>query len=345
MRNKNVPSYAGLEETDFYRPVITQPNPEDKDQGDPYMLASLNPEETNFKHYIYHTDNAPAKGEAITSYGTNDLRNFERIGKVLLTDTISSHWAPCVVANNDEFVMFYSRSEQGEVADSGHRLRRAVAARPEGPFVDQGELPLPQEYEFTIDADVFWQAGKPQLAFVLELWDKEPYGVGLAQIELSPDLSEPVGEPKILARPGYSCHLFEAGRNMFWRKNDKYDGPSGAAIDWYCIEAPVGGITSPQGKSVYLYSSGNYQNSSYAIGALREDGNGQLIDLASEGHFVLESGQIEGLQSAGHPSLAAPDLLIAHGRFSPGGARQAFFAPLLWDEEDRPYCPTKQRSE
>jgi hypothetical protein len=56
---------------------------------------------------------------------------------------------------------------------------------------------------------------------------------------------------------------------------------------------------------------------------------------------VLRSGQLPGISSAGHPSLVTPNLLVSHGRFSPGGERQAFFVPLLWDDEDRPFCPSR----
>ena len=50
---------------------------------------------------------------------------------------------------------------------------------------------------------------------------------------------------------------------------------------------------------------------------------------------------LPGIESAGHPSLVTPNLLVSHGRFRPGGDRQAFFVPLLWDEEDRPFCPNR----
>jgi hypothetical protein len=38
-----------------------------------------------------------------------------------------------------------------------------------------------------------------------------------------------------------------------------------------------------------------------------------------------------------------PNLLVSHGRFSPGGERQAFFVPLLWDGDDRPFCPNRDQ--
>ena len=44
---------------------------------------------------------------------------------------------------------------------------------------------------------------------------------------------------------------------------------------------------------------------------------------------MLRSGMLEGITSAGHPSLVKPNLLVSHGRFSPEGQRQAFYVPLL----------------
>jgi hypothetical protein len=38
-----------------------------------------------------------------------------------------------------------------------------------------------------------------------------------------------------------------------------------------------------------------------------------------------------------------PNLLVSHGRFRPGGDRRAFFVPLLWDDQDRPYCPDREQ--
>jgi hypothetical protein len=38
-----------------------------------------------------------------------------------------------------------------------------------------------------------------------------------------------------------------------------------------------------------------------------------------------------------------PNLLVSHGRFSPDGERRAFFVPMLWDGDDRPFCPNRDQ--
>jgi hypothetical protein len=102
-------------------------------------------------------------------------------------------------------------------------------------------------------------------------------------------------------------------------------------------------VVSPRGRTYYLTSFGSYKDDTYAVGAVRQEPDGSWTDLAGEGHAVLRSGVLPGIESAGHPSLVTQNLLISHGRFTPGGARQAFYVPLLWDEEDRPYCPNREQ--
>ena len=141
--------------------------------------------------------------------------------------------------------------------------------------------------------------------------------------------------PRTLVRPGHSAHLYEKDRVIPWRTMQETEYRSGDKVDWYVVEAPVGGLVSPEGRDVLLYSCGNYNNRTYAIGALRTDDRGKMVDLALEDHFVLRSDDVPGIQSVGHPSLVTPNLIISHGRFG-NQSRQAFFVPLGWDRCDRP---------
>jgi hypothetical protein len=245
--------------------------------------------------------------------------------------------------------MFYSRSAPHQPdADIGHRLRRAVADRPEGPFIDQGEVPLELETEFAIDADVYQkydrQSGRPEhfLAYVVEFWNEPRVGVGIVEVRLGSDLARPVSAPRVLVKPSLDVQMYERGRSMPWQVGRR-DWAAGETVDWHCIEAPIGGLVSPAGSPYYLNSFGSYKDDTYAVGAIREEADGSLTDLATQGHAVLRSGVLPGISSAGHPSLVTPNLLVSHGRFSPGGERQAFFVPLLWDGDDRPFCPNRDQ--
>ncbi|UOY02422.1 family 43 glycosylhydrolase [Blastococcus sp. PRF04-17] len=136
--------FAGLELEDLYRPIIPDPAPGYADQGDPYLLTVPASSGSEYGHYLYHTDVSP-EGDRIPVYGSHDLRTFDHLGPALRTDApLSEHWAPCVVFHEAtrQYHMFYSRSRPNQPnADVGQRLRRAVADRPEGPFVDQGSSP------------------------------------------------------------------------------------------------------------------------------------------------------------------------------------------------------------
>jgi hypothetical protein len=338
--------FAGLGIEDFYKPVIPHPAPDVADQGDPYLLKVPDPSATAFPYYLFHTDVAP-EGDRIPVYGSSDLRQFEYLGKSLRTDvSMSQHWAPCVVFNpvTGLYNMFYSRSRPDQPdPDVGQVLRRAVAERPEGPFEDQGEYPLELESDFAIDADVYERRGSGyHLAYVVEFWHEDRVGVGVVEVALSPDFSRPVSAPRVVVKPGSDVQMYERKRSMPWREGLR-DWARGETVDWHCIEAPIGGLVSPTGRRLYLTSFGSYKDDTYAVGAVREEADGSWTDLAQEGHAVLDSGTLPGIESAGHPSLVTPNLLISHGRFSPEGPRRAFYVPLLWDDRDRPYCPDREQ--
>jgi hypothetical protein len=345
--------FAGLGPDDFYTPILSGSSSEVVDQGDPYMLRAPRSAATEYPYYLFHTDCSP-EGDRIPVYGSHDLRRFDHLGRALHTDvSLSEHWAPCVVHNaaTGLFTMFYSRSRPGQPnADIGQRLRRAVAERPEGPFVDQGEFPLELETDFAIDADVYEKVDPRTgarghfLAYVVEFWNEERVGVGIVEVALSPDFSRPVSSPRVLVKPSLDVQIYERNRSMPWQVG-KRDWAGGETVDWHCIEAPIGGLVSPAGHPYYLDSFGSYKDHTYAVGAVREEPDGTATDLAAEGHAVLNSGMLPGIASAGHPSLVAPNLLVSHGRFSPGGPRQAFYAPLLWDGAGRPYCPDREQLE
>jgi hypothetical protein len=343
--------FAGLGVEDFYRPIIPRPAPEVADQGDPYLLTPPASAGTPYAHYLFHTDGA-REGDRIPVYGSSDLRHFDHLGKALPTDVaMSEHWAPCVVhdAGTGLYTMFYSRSRPDQPnPDIGQRLRRAVSEDPAGPFTDQGEFPLELETDFAIDADVYRkrdpESGEPGwfLSYVVEFWNEERVGVGVVEVALSPDLSRPVSAPRVVVKPSLDVQLYERDRSMPWQVGRR-DWAGGETVDWHCIEAPIGGLVSPGGDDFFLTSFGSYKDDTYAVGAVREAADGSRHDMAAEGHAVLRSGLLPGITSAGHPSLVAPNLLVSHGRFEPGGDRRAFFAPLLWDERDRPYCPTRDQ--
>jgi GH43 family beta-xylosidase len=108
------------------------------------------------------------------------------------------------------------------------------------------------------------------------------------------------------------------------------------------MEAPVGGLVSPTGRSVYLYSGGSFSDF-YAVGTLVED-DGQLWDVThGTTGFVLHPDPERGFFAPGHCSwlraVDGTDYLLFHARFGALTAkRQMALARLLWDENGLPYA-------
>ena len=325
-----------------YRPLL----PEARDQGDPYALVPPPDAGARFRCYVYTTGEEPAAGAAFPVYGSDDLIAWHAIGESLAVGEPTAHWAPCVVYRPDldparPYVMLYSRAVGvGEQAHVGHAIRRAVAAQPEGPFEDTGHVLTP-ELDFAIDPDVYRAPdGSLRLAFAMDFVDDEPYGTGIVEADLAEDLTHVIGEPRVLARPRHPWHVYEAERVMPWKAIPGVDWSDPArTVRWHTVEAPVGGLRSPTGDPVYLYSGGCFWGF-YAVGALVER-HGILEDVTDgERNFVIQPDPQRGFYGPGHCSLLrmdGRDFLLLHARFgAPHAKRQMCLAPVGWTAEGLP---------
>jgi hypothetical protein len=238
--------------------------------------------------------------------------------------------------------MLYSRAiGLGEEAHVGHAIRRAESAKPEGPFIDSGHVLTP-DLDFAIDPDVYRLAdGSLKLAFAMDFVKDEPYGTGLAEADTAEDLTKLTSAPRPLARPSYAWQVFDPARVMPWKGIPGVDWAR-QTVRWHTMEAPVGGLVSPRGRRVYLYSGGCFFDY-YAVGALIEGEDGRLHDL-SEGESTLAIGPRpeRGFFAPGHCSLLRAadgrDYLMLHARFgSPAAKRQMCLAPLSWTGDGRPF--------
>jgi arabinan endo-1,5-alpha-L-arabinosidase len=318
---------------------------ENVDQGDPYVLKMPEEAEMRFRFYVYTTGDEPIVDTAFPIYASNDLSNWQRLENALRVGQVSAHWAPCVQCVpglNNPYVMLYSRSVGlGEQAHIGHRIFRAHAKHPEGPFVDSGHLLTP-DLDFAIDPDVYRAPnGSLKMAFAMDFVDDEPYGTGIVEADISEDLTTLTSVPRLLTRPKYDWQVYEPARVMPWKQVPGVNWETDT-VRWSTIEAPVGGLVSPQRKQVYLYSGGCFFNF-YAVGALVEDDDGQLVDVSNgEKHFVIQPHPERGFFGPGHCSWLHlgenDDYLMLHARFgSPYAKRQMCLAKLRWSEDAIPF--------
>lgn len=330
---------------DVPRPARFRPlYPEDHDQGDPFILAPPPEAGARFRLYVYTTGEDPVSGRAFPVYASDDLAQWQRLDDALVVGQESSHWAPCVryvPALDLPYVMLYSRAVGiGEEGHVGHAIRRAQSARPEGPFHDSGHVLTP-DHDFAIDPDVYrGRDGSLNLAFAIDFVADEPYGTGIVAAAVSEDLTRLLGPPQLLARPRYDWHVYEPARVMPWKAIPGVDWTN-QTVRWHTVEAPVGGLVSPAGKRVFLYSGGCFWGF-YAVGALVEGERGELRDVTDgERDFVLGPRPEAGFFAPGHCSwlrLAdGRDALLCHARFgAPDAKRQMLLARLGWTAEGFP---------
>lgn len=338
-----------------YQPL----HPEDRDQGDPYVLAVPDGAPARFRYYVYVTGEDAGSGRAFPAYGSDDLLRWEPLGGTLEADLSRAHWAPCVryvPGLARPYVMLYSHGQgQGEAAHIGHTIRRADSASPEGPFVDSGHVLTP-DLDFAIDPDVYrLRGGRLRLAFAMDFVDEPPLGTGIVEAPISEDLTRLLGAPQVIARAEHDWHVYDPARRLPWKTIPGVDWGRDT-VRWHTVEAPAGGLVSPRGEEVYLYSGGCFF-AYYAVGAVVRPGDPSGVPQAgaaqlsgppaptspagSEGIVVLRPEPERGFYAPGHCSwLNAPDgqpYLMFHARYGSDQApRQMSLAPLRWTPEGLP---------
>jgi len=318
----------------FGTPLCPEP---DVDQGDPYLVSVPPGVAGAFRYFVY------VSGTGFPVYGSDDLLSWTRLGASLVDDGRAWCWAPCVryvPGLPRPWVMLYSRARgTGEVdGHREHRLRRADSERPEGPFVDSGEV-LTADLDFAIDADVSTGPdGGTLLTFAADYTGDEPYGTGLWEADISPDLRRRTSAPRPVARSRSDWQLYDPARSMPWKSIAGVDWAAGSTVRWYTMEGPVG-LVSPGGRRTLLYSGGNFAGF-YGIGVLREQ-DGRWVNLSPTPDRCLLAPMPErGVHGPGHCSVL-DDLLCFHFRLDPDRPRQFGILPLRWDADDLPYCPVE----
>jgi GH43 family beta-xylosidase len=321
----------------FGAPLCPEP---DVDQGDPYLVEAPPGAGGGFRYYVY------VSGSGFPVYGSHDLVAWTRVGHSLAAGDDAWCWAPCVrhVPGLDRpWVMLYSRARGAGDVDGhrDHRIRRADSERPEGPFVDSGEV-LTAGLDFAIDPEVHAGPDGPLLTFAADYVTDEPYGTGLVEAPVSADLRRFTGPVQPVARPRWDWQLYDPARSMPWKAIPGVSWTGGRTVRWYTMEGPVA-LLSPGGRRTMLYSGGNFAGF-YGVGVLQADPSGRWVDLSPTPQDCLLAPMPErGVYGPGHCSVLATDagpdrqVLCFHFRTAPDAPRQFGLLPLSW-AGDRPYC-------
>jgi beta-xylosidase len=229
----STPGEPSLAAGQFVNPVL------DRDFPDPGVLV------VDGSYYAYATQGG---GRHIQVASSPDLVTWEYLGEALPslpTWSTGMTWAPEVIQTATGFVMYYTARDPGTERPDGSGsqcITVAVAATPEGPFVDDSDAPLVCQADLggTIDATPFRDAdGTLYLiykndgnccALVTRFWGQQ----------LSEDGLVLVGEPVDLGLA-----------------NDN-------AWEAHVIEAPW--IVARDGTYYLFYSANDYANDRYAVG-------------------------------------------------------------------------------
>jgi len=294
--------------------------------ADPFVLKD------RAAYYAYGTGPASEQGRQFPVLRSPDLVHWEAIGHTLLPlskPRIHAYWAPEVAVRDGQYYLYYSAS--ATASDEGHRLRVAVAQRPEGPFEDCGRELLPQA-GFSIDAHPFRdpRSGQWYLYFATDYLEDEPHGTGLAVVPLADDLLTPLDAPRAILRASCAWQIYQRNRH--------YKGRIWPA--WYTLEGPF--VIFHADRYWCLYSGGAWNSENYGMAcASAPDPMGPWTARGSDqGPTVLRgNAQIIG---PGHASVTtAPDgssqVLVYHAWDPTHTARRMCIDPLVWTA-DGPRC-------
>ena len=297
--------------------------------ADPFVLKT-----EGGTYYAYGTGAADAKGETpgncFPILTSTDLAHWQPLGGALPPRAdlpLNSHyWAPAVVENNGQFLLYYSAAPR--TADGEHRLRVAVSDSPGGPFADPGYDLLPDE-GFSIDADPFRdpQTGNWYLFFAKDFLDGERVGTGLAVAPLSPDGLHVCGPVQTVLRAESDAQIYQTNRVHYGQTWDK----------WHTVEGPS--VLFHQGRYWCFWSGGNWQTDNYAVGCASSDT--PLGPWKAESTTVLRGDIAKGVIGPGHNSFTvAPDgthLMVYHAWDAARVARRLCIDPLVWTQNG-PVC-------
>ena len=263
-----------------------------------------------------------------------DLKSWDHLGGALRPVAgvpRFDYWAPEVAFAQGRFWMYYSCVQPWRDGPQ-HRLRLAVADRPEGPFSDVGKLLVPEE-GFTIDASPFHDpaSGRWYLYFARDTLSGRP-GTGTAVAELADDMAGLSSRPLDLVLPSADWQISSRQRTVYGIKFDA----------WHTVEGPH--VVYRDGRYYCFYSGGNFTDDSYGLAyAVADHPLGPWCDAGTTGPVVFRG--TSTTRGPGHNTVAlAPDgethVCVYHAWDADYRRRQLCLDPIAWTPDGPRVQPT-----
>lgn len=263
---------------------------------------------------------------AIPLIVSHDLQHWTPVGNALHVppdEKCGKFWAPEAAFHDRMFYLYYHPNGSGK----GFRIRVAVSAHPEGPYVDTG-TPLTDvsQNPFAIDAHPFQdEDGAWYLFYATDFLDFDQHtfrGTALV-VDKMRSMTELEGRPQVVMRAHWQWQCYERGRSK-----------AGQVADWYTLEGPM--VRKHAGRYYCFYSGGCFQDETYGVdylvadhvlGPWRETGGARGPQL-----MRTVPGEVRG---PGHHSLVSSpngkeDFAVYHAWNPSMTARLMWIDPLLW---------------
>lgn len=281
--------------------------------ADPFVLR------VGDRYFAYGTNNAEHNSQAFEILESADLVHWRSVGRALeAVDDLDArdHWAPEVAHRDGLFYMYFSAG----VDDREHRIRLAVADRPEGPFDYQGVVLTPDE-PFAIDANPFRDDdGEWYLYYAHDVLDGERVGTSLA-VDRLVDMKTLAGEARTIVRATADWQIFQRQRQMY-----------GQTYDWHTVEGAH--VLKRLGRYWCLYSGGAWTGPTYGVSwAVADAPLGPFTPAPMDGPALLRTvpGKVIG---PGHNSVVTTpdgvDYLVYHAWDPAHTARRMCIDRLEW---------------
>ena len=312
-------------------------NPLSIEFGDPYILKA-----TDGKYYMVGTGGVK---DGFKMYSSTDLKNWDDEGHIYQGNTsdswgIGNFWAPELYEIDGKFYLLFSADWRNNPTNEleNFRIGVAVSDKPTGPYKDLSNRPIFDPGYPVIDGNLLIENGKVYLYYsrccykhsveseiadwarkkglFKEIEESWVYGV-----EINPDFSGIVGEPKLLLRPP----VYMENQQAEWESRSVTSGEVNRR--W-----TEGSYIFKKNDTYYLmYSANFFGGENYAVGYatsksplgvyVKATKNPVLQKNTEQGGIVTGTGHNSGTVSPNGKQM----LCVYHGRTSKTGENRVVF--------------------